>query len=94
MVRPLIDTDTSFDILLTIWSRVPNEDSTLDYSVIRDGSGSEMALSALTGRPLVEIRNDPWDEEVLFSDIVLRGVSLQDRGLKASVGFDLPLKRL
>lgn len=99
IIRPLIDGEIRFDVVLSIYARVANPDISgpdrwAELNETDEGSGHELALGVATGLPLVELRNDPPEEEVLFSENVLQGVSLRDEGLKAVVNLNLPLKRL
>jgi hypothetical protein len=99
-VGPLIDKETRFDVVLTLWARAANEDSLGADEYAEDAKGatgeadpSELALAAMVGLPLVEVRRDPH-EVPLFSEVVFEEVSMADKGLEKKVDIQLPLKRL
>ncbi|WRT66037.1 uncharacterized protein IL334_002989 [Kwoniella shivajii] len=100
VVRPLIDEETKFDILLTIYSRIPNDetgykDEYEDESQAwnsTDYSRDIMAIAAKTGIPPVEVKHLPT-EKVIFEDVILKGLSLSDRDVEKTVKIELPLKR-
>lgn len=100
-VRSLIDQRTRFDVAFSVWARVANADSShperwdeLNMVLEDQTNATQLAMRIATGLPQTELDNDPAEELVLFSDIVLRNISLADQKLHASINFSLPLKRL
>ena len=81
LVRAIIDGQTRFDVAVSVWVTLP--DSQQDESI--RGLTFVQAEQQGLERP---------KEQVLFSDIVLRDVSLHAKGLKTKVKYRLPLERL
>ncbi|WVQ96950.1 hypothetical protein IAU59_004059 [Kwoniella sp. CBS 9459] len=99
VVRPLIEAHTKFDVLLTVYVRLPNDETPHkeEYATEKDWkpdgyTGSELANAANSGRSPIEVRWKPT-EEVAFQQIVLRDMNMSHRDVDATVNFDLPLKR-
>jgi hypothetical protein len=96
---PLIGPTTPFDLVLTIWAKRPHdlaeeEDLVKDYQASEDYSWDVVAeIARLSGRPL----NDqvyPLDEELVYSEVVVKGFTLGDKHKEVDVDFEVPLKRL
>lgn len=81
LVRAIIDEKSRFDVAVSVWVTLP--DSQQDESI--RGLTFVQADQQGLGR---------HKEQVLFSDIVLRDVSLHSKGLKTKVKYRLPLERL
>ncbi|OCF42859.1 hypothetical protein I317_03336 [Kwoniella heveanensis CBS 569] len=99
VVRPFIEPQTKFDVLLTVYVRLPNDetDHKEEYATEKDWkpdgyTGSELANAANSGRSPVEVRWKPT-EQVVFQQIVMRDMSMSHRDVDVTVNFDLPLKR-
>ncbi|OCF75317.1 hypothetical protein I204_04170 [Kwoniella mangroviensis CBS 8886] len=106
VVRPLIDLETKFDILFTVYGRIPNDEvedekqrkeyqDQIDKDTETDTetyTGNELALSARVGRSPVEIRYLP-QERTIYQNVVFRGLTLEDKDVEKTINFDLPLKR-
>ncbi|WWC60638.1 uncharacterized protein I303_103212 [Kwoniella dejecticola CBS 10117] len=102
VVRPLIDGETRFDVLFTVYARIPNDDVSEDkqrqeYSDERNYSpeeytGREISLSSKTGRSPVEIRYMP-SEKIVYQGVVMEDLTLDHRDVETKVNFNLPLKR-
>ncbi|WVF71011.1 hypothetical protein IAT40_005807 [Kwoniella sp. CBS 6097] len=99
VVRPFIEPQTKFDVLLSVYVRFPNDETPHkeEYATEKDWkpdgyTGSELANAANSGRSPVEVRWKPT-EEVVFQQIVMRDMSMSHRDVDVTVNFDLPLKR-
>jgi hypothetical protein len=94
-VRPLISQDTRFDVALVVWVRTPDA---LTSHPERYAPGYEepdpagQFIQRKFGIPGGEIHVPEY--EAVFSDTVMRGVTLRDRTTTANVSFELPLARL
>jgi hypothetical protein len=81
LVRAIIDEKSRFDVAVSVWVTLP--DSQQDESI--RGLTFVQADQQGLERPKAQ---------VLFSDVVLRNVSLHSKGLKTKVKYRLPLERL
>lgn len=94
----LIGQDTNMDIALVIYARKPNAHTSHPERYDEDRKPEQvdevaLAASNATGYPLVETTYLP-EEDVVFSDIVMRDFSHNDRICEVTVAFELPLDRL
>ncbi|WVW80480.1 hypothetical protein I302_102462 [Kwoniella bestiolae CBS 10118] len=102
VVKPLIDSQTKFDILFTVYARIPNEEvedekQRKEYADEGDWkaeeyTGNELAIAAKTGKSPVEIRYLPA-ERVIYQDVVFEELTLDDKDVEKMIKFELPLKR-
>ncbi|WWC68330.1 uncharacterized protein I206_102255 [Kwoniella pini CBS 10737] len=102
VVKPLIDGETKFDILFTVYSRIPNEEvpnekqrqeyyDEKNYNP-EEYTARELSLSPRTGRSPIEIRYMPI-EKVIYQGIIMKDLTLAHRDIETNVKFELPLKR-
>jgi hypothetical protein len=96
-VQPLFAKDTTFDVVLTIWARLPDEDAekrrTEKGVQKRDLKGIEGAVSKIAHKPYEELWWNP-EEQAVFSEVVMENLGMGVRGRHVEVEFDLPLERL
>lgn len=98
-VIPLIDTNTKFDIALVVHARKPNAQTTHperyaeDWEPVQVDAAAKLVHHVSKQIPLVEAMYLP-EEEVVFSEIVMRDFSLMENHRDVTVTFDLPLARL
>ncbi|WWD20733.1 hypothetical protein CI109_105209 [Kwoniella shandongensis] len=102
VVGPLIDLETKFDVTITIWRRVPNNETDYAEEYLRAGqdddddiseySPNELAVAGMTQLYPVEVRRMP-KQELLWSGVVFEDVTMKDKHLDATIDFRLPLSR-
>lgn len=98
-VQPLIDTDTRFDVAVTVWARRANADTAHpemyadDWEDEIEITEAQRFLYSRIGMPLVELSHLP-EEDIVFSQIVIEDSSLNDKDRDVDVNFELPLARL
>lgn len=100
-VGPLLDRDTKFDVALTIFARIPDDEvdpsaAAEEESASRERYGSTLAsVKSVTHMPEMELLRRP-KEQVLYSEVIMRDMELRKgRGMGAvDVEFELPLRRL
>ncbi|RSH86118.1 uncharacterized protein EHS24_004343 [Apiotrichum porosum] len=97
-VQPLIDTDTRFDVAVTVWARRANADTAHpemyadDWEDEAEVTEAQRFLYSRIGMPLVELSHLP-EEDIVFSKIVIEDSSLNDKDRDVDVNFELPLAR-
>lgn len=98
-IYPFLGKDETFDVYLTIWARVsddeegiPSEEDVEELAVERFGGGWD-TIRTLVKYPEREIVFDPV-EKVVFAEKMFEGVSRKDRNLHKDISFELPLERL
>ncbi|KAK8850553.1 hypothetical protein IAR55_004471 [Kwoniella newhampshirensis] len=103
VVGPLIDMNTEFDVVFTVWRRVPNNETEYADEYLRAGhddgldeidayNATELAVAGMTQLAPVEIRRFP-QQELLWSGVVFKDVTMRDKHLDAEIQFKLPLSR-
>jgi hypothetical protein len=91
IVRPILEDDARFDVAVALWYSLPEaEQETLDDSTATEG---EKALMQHWDLPLRDIRPIP-KQVPLFSDIIIRNASFQDKHIHRQITYQLPLERL
>jgi hypothetical protein len=98
-IHPFIGKDETFDVYLTIWARVsddevgvPSDEDVEEEARERFGDGWD-ALRKLVKNPEREVVFDPI-ERVVLAEKMFEGVSRKDRNLHKDISFELPLERL
>ena len=81
LVRAIIDDQTRFDVAVTVWTTLPDYEQDEEIRGLTFVQADQKGLS----RP---------KEQVLFSDIVLRDVTLRSKSIATTVKYRLPLDRL
>ena len=81
LVRPIINGEARFDVAVSVYITLPDVEQ-------------DEAIRGLTFLQADQKGAGLPREKVLFSDIVLRDVSLHSRSLKTTVQYRLPLDRL
>ena len=81
LVRPIINGEARFDVAVSVYITLPDAEQ-------------DEAIRGLTFLQADQKGGGLPREKVLFSDIVLRDVSLHSRSLKTTVQYRLPLDRL
>ncbi|KAG6826503.1 hypothetical protein H0H92_015576 [Tricholoma furcatifolium] len=85
VVRPLVDSEQTFDLAATVWLRTSKDATHVDgIYVTRGEKAVEDAEHEAEG-----VVNG-LEEQALFSDIIFRGVRLSDKNLHTTVNFTLP----
>ena len=74
IARPLIDSEQTFDLAVTVWLRTDQSEDPLNDGEITQKSSSSPIHPAIP----------------LYSDIVFRGLRLRDRNVFATVNFTVP----
>jgi hypothetical protein len=99
LVHPLIEADTVFDLVITIWARNPIDQSYADQ-IQDDAENGRLELSlqqqavvSFIKRPVVEILEGVPSETMLASKIV-ENFSLKERDRVVEVDYELPLARM
>lgn len=86
VVRPLVDSNQTFDVVATVWLRSPKKDApNNEYEV--DWYHND--LHWMKSR-----RDLKLEETAIFSDTVFKGLRLQDKSKKTSVDFQVPTQIL
>jgi hypothetical protein len=81
LVRAIIDDQTRFDVAVSVWTTLPDIEQEEEIRGLTFVQADQKGL----GRP---------KEQVLFSDIVLRDVTLRSKSISTTVKYRLPLERL
>jgi hypothetical protein len=95
IIRPLIDESQTFDIAVSVWLRVTEEEE----ATFRRNRTTDVVIGD-EGEDILTKIEDPQEEREdilempLFSDIVFRGLRLKDKGISQKVQFRLPTTRL
>jgi hypothetical protein len=97
-IHPFIGKDETFDIYLTIWARLSDDEAGTPTEEEVEGAKAEFGDSWTTVKTMVkypemEILFNPI-EKVVFTEKVFEGVSRKDRNLHKDISFELPLARL
>jgi hypothetical protein len=82
LVQPIFQEDSLFDLAVSVWQTLPDveqEDNVKGLSIIQAD---------------LEKNGTRLKTRILFSDIVMRGLTLRDRGNSTVVQYKLPLDRL
>lgn len=91
IVRPILEQDARFDVAVTLWYSLPEEEQdTVDNAAATEGEKTLMEYWKL---PLRDIRPIP-KQVPLFSDIIIRNASFQDKHIHRQIKYQLPLERL
>jgi hypothetical protein len=98
-ILPLLGKDETFDVYLTIWSRVsddeagiPSDEDVEEEAKERFGGGWD-TIKTMVRKPAREILFDPI-ERVVFTEKIFEGLKRKDRNLHKDISFELPLERL
>lgn len=97
-IHPFIGKDETFDVYLTIWARLPDDeagipsDEDVENAKDRFGGGWD-TVRTMVKNPEMEILFDPI-EKVVFAEKMFEGVGRKDRNLHKDISFELPLARL
>lgn len=84
VVRPLVDRDTAFDIVATVWVRSRAAEGKVPVEV-------PMSTNAKNSGPR-ETSN--LVEEVIFSEKIFKGLTLKDKNVMTSVKLRVPIEIL
>ncbi|KAJ7593698.1 hypothetical protein C8J56DRAFT_419815 [Mycena floridula] len=98
VVQPLIGYDQTFDIAVTIWQKRPSSNATIQKHPPSNATIQlPKKLKSLEGGRRID---EDWlytyhrldeTEQVIYSDIVFRGLRLKDKGVQAKIQFQLSL---
>lgn len=97
-ILPFIGKDETFDVYLTIWARLSDDeaglpsDEDVEHAKERFGGGWD-TIRTMIKNPEMEILFDP-KEKVVFAEKIFEGVRRKDRNLHKDISFELPLDRL
>lgn len=97
-IHPFIGKDETFDVYLTIWARVPDNeagtpsDEDVENAKEKFGGGWD-TIRTMVKNPEKEILFDPV-EKVIFAEKMFEKVGRKDRNLHKDITFELPLERL
>ena len=98
-IHPFIGKDETFDVYLTIWARVsddeegvPSDEDVEEQAIERFGGGWDTVRN-LVKIPEREIVFEPT-ERVVFAEKMFEKVSRKSRNLHKDISFELPLERL
>lgn len=110
VVRPLIDENQAFDIAVSVWIRATEEEEEIHRKNIDTTSNDAPEGDSLSGTNASQRLGDfdntsfPMDdrqlqkehtiETPLFSDVVFRGLHLNDKAVFKKVQFRMPTARL
>jgi hypothetical protein len=89
-IGPLLHTDTTFDIVATVWVRAPLAEER-EYNLAQAG-GAEDAEKVYDDSLPVDVPH--LLEYTLFSDVVFRGLRMHNTDANVDINFTLPTARL
>lgn len=98
-VIPLLSSDAPFDIGVSIYIRLSKAHAQAFWhkrirKANREGTRNGTGIWNAWGEPLSNLEMEDVEQEVLFSDVVFRGVTLKSKNVLAEVTFELPTERL
>ncbi|ESK87380.1 hypothetical protein Moror_11688 [Moniliophthora roreri MCA 2997] len=93
VVRPLIDGEQSYDVLVTVWLRRTEEekdDMRKEMREIRNTLDSYKTEMKWKDYEYNDYKEDLIHEQPIFSDIVFRGLKLRDRDMFVEIPLQIP----